>query len=294
MSQGKSSEEDEKRLATVLRAGDSIILIDNCERSIEGDFLCSMLTQESIQARILGKSERLVLPTAALVMATGNNLVLSGDVTRRVVSCRLDSGEERPDERQFDWDARDEAAEQRGDLVTAALTILRAYHVAGRPVSVSPFGSFRDWSFVRGALLWVGEADPVVTRQRLLDGDPRRGELAELHSCWSDALGRSPIELSDLRETLENGAGAKPAVMQRLHAFLIEMSGKREWNGRSIGRSLARHVDRPLGGLALRRAKGRKGFQWRLEAEEEDPGSDNSSSQRVLEGFRTPSAGDTE
>lgn len=34
MSQGKSAEEDEKRLSTLLMAGDSVIVLDNCERAI--------------------------------------------------------------------------------------------------------------------------------------------------------------------------------------------------------------------------------------------------------------------
>ena len=54
MSQGKTPEEDEKRLTTVLHAGDPVILIDNCDHPLQGDFLCSMLTQQIVQARILG------------------------------------------------------------------------------------------------------------------------------------------------------------------------------------------------------------------------------------------------
>ncbi len=41
LSQGKTAEEDEKRLATILFAGDRVIHIDNCEQPITGDFLCS-------------------------------------------------------------------------------------------------------------------------------------------------------------------------------------------------------------------------------------------------------------
>ena len=36
MSQGKSEDEDEKRLSTVLFAGDPVIHIDNCERALVG------------------------------------------------------------------------------------------------------------------------------------------------------------------------------------------------------------------------------------------------------------------
>ena len=57
MSQGSDEEETEKRLSVVLQAGDPVLLIDNCERALKGEFLCSMLTQEILQARILGRSD---------------------------------------------------------------------------------------------------------------------------------------------------------------------------------------------------------------------------------------------
>ena len=66
MSQGKDPEEDEKRLSAALRAGDPVILIDNCEREITGNFLCMMLTQLVVSPRILGQTELLRLPSRAL------------------------------------------------------------------------------------------------------------------------------------------------------------------------------------------------------------------------------------
>lgn len=40
ISQGKTEEEDEKRIGAVLMAGDGIVVIDNCDRPISGDSLC--------------------------------------------------------------------------------------------------------------------------------------------------------------------------------------------------------------------------------------------------------------
>ena len=124
LSQGKTAEEDEKRLSTVLFAGDPVIHLDNCEHAVSGDFLCSMLTQEVVQARILGRSERRVLPSTPLVLASGNNLTFGGDAARRAVVCRLDAGVERPDTRAFDFDCHAEVLGSRSELVIAGLTIL--------------------------------------------------------------------------------------------------------------------------------------------------------------------------
>ena len=117
--------------------------IDNCERALVGDFLCSMLTQEVVQARVHGYSERRVLPSTALVLASGNNLTCVGDVSRRTVLCRLDAEVERPDTRAFEFDCHQEVLDQRPHLVIAGLTILLAFIHAGQPVTLTPMGLVR-------------------------------------------------------------------------------------------------------------------------------------------------------
>lgn len=264
MSQGKSAEEDEKRLAAVLRTGDPVLLIDNCERYLEGDFLCSMLTQEVVQARILGYSERMRLSSNVLVMATGNNLVVNGDMSRRTVVCRLDAKKERPDERVFTWDVRQEASANRGELVAAALTALRAYIAAGRPRQLTDMGSFEDWSLVRETLVWAGEADPAKTRERILAQDPRKAELSDLLNLWHSRVGSAAFTLAELRSALITPAGT--ADGDELSQLLVEMTGRPQWNPRSVGKMLERHRDRVVGGLCLKAANdNHKGVKrWRV------------------------------
>ena len=135
-----------------MRAGDPVILIDNVTGDLEGNTLCTALTQETIQARVLGLSEVVRLSTRSLVLATGNNLRLKGDLTRRAVVCRLDAKMANPEERRFDFDPVAEVRQSRASLVVDALTVLRAFIDAGKPVVLSPFGSFEDWTLVRRAL----------------------------------------------------------------------------------------------------------------------------------------------
>lgn len=266
MSQGKTEEEDEKRLSTVLRAGDPVILIDNCERAIEGDFLCSMLTQLTVQARILGLSQRVILPSKALVIATGNNLVIAGDMARRTVICRLGSKEERPETRSFDFDCRVEARRQRAELVAAGLTVLRGFIAAGRPGKLQPFGSFEDYALIRGALVWLGRADPVATRDRLAEDDPRRGETAELMAAWQEVLGSRKVTLADLHAECEAKTASAPH--QRLYTLLKERS-RGVWNPRSVGWWLRGQKDRVINGHCFRAMAGKDRQEWWLEGEEE-------------------------
>lgn len=249
ISQGKTPEEDEKRLASVLMAGDAVLVIDNCDRPLGGDTLCSMLTQEIIASRVLGKSEVKRLPTNALVMATGNNLEVVGDLGRRTLVCRIDTGAERPDQLVHGFSPTEEAMRDRPFLVVAALTVLRAYVVAARPCRLSPIGSFEDWNLVREALVWLGEDDPTVTRERVMSDDPRKGEVVELLELWYEAQGSKAMTLS---EVVEEATKAPRSKTNELYQALAERTPKGIFNPRSVGRYLARHKDRLVGGRVLR------------------------------------------
>ncbi len=260
LSQGKTDEENEKRLSTVLACGDPVILIDNCERPVSGDSLCSMLTQETVQFRVLGFSERRVLPCTALVLATGNNLTLAGDASRRAVICRLDAQVERPDTRAFDFDPCDEVIANRPALVVAVLTILRAYHVAGRPQKLTPMGSFNDWEWIRGALVWLGCTDPADSRLAILDNDPRKDELISIIDLWVFAFGGMAVDVGEIVTT-------RGAAVNALQDKLIEVACRQgKWSGKAVGWWLKRHRDRVVGGRAFQLISDENARQqkWRL------------------------------
>ena len=258
LSQGKTAEEDEKRLSTVLFAGDPVIHIDNCERALVGYFLCSMLTQEVVQARILGYSERRVLPSTSLVLVSGNNLVCVGDVSRRAVFCRLDAEVERPDTREFDFDCHQEVLDQRPKLVVAGLTMLRAFIHAGRPVTLKPMGSFDDWAWIRGALVWLGCADPADTRQSSVESDPRQGELFAVMQLWDAAFGSGRTDVASV-------GTSTGADMEALQIKLIDVACRqRTWSGRSVGWWLRRYKDQVVAGQCFQCEPGTDGLRWRL------------------------------
>jgi putative DNA primase/helicase len=111
-----------------------------------------------------------------------------------------------------------------------ALTILRAYVVAGRPdQGLAPCGSFEAWSaIVRSVVKWIGLPDPGETRTVLQDqADVSSGAMETLLHCLQsqDADRRSMtaaqlVELAkadksaDLRDAVESLAG-------KLHARLL-------------------------------------------------------------------------
>jgi hypothetical protein len=211
------------------------------------------------------------------VLATGNNLTLAGDASRRAVMCRLDAGVERPDMREFDFDCHAEVLAARPELVVAGLTILRAYHVAGRPVTLAPMGSFNDWAWIRGALVWLGCADPADTRSTILDSDPRKDELSGVMDLWAAAFGPEPTAVADIVP--------QPPTFD-LHTKLIEVACRGKWSGKSVGWWLRRNKDRIVNGRSFRAEaqKTDRGQLWSLvgdvpavERPQREPGDDDDA-----------------
>ena len=103
----------------------------------------------------------------------------------------MDAGMERPELRTFKGDPVQTVLHDRHTYAAHALTILRAFHVAGRPMTpgTRALAGFDDWhGLVRGALLWLGQADPLK-QQRGAEQSGERQELAELYEVIEEKIG---------------------------------------------------------------------------------------------------------
>jgi hypothetical protein len=165
-----TADEDElrKRIMSLALAGDRLVLFDNLEGRFGNAVLDAALTGTAWKDRILGVNRMAEAPLYMAWYATGNNVAVAADTARRICHCRLESPEERPEERSafrhpdlLTW-----VGTTRGQLLAAALTILRAYCAAGRPeLGLPAWGSFEGWSrLVRSAVVWVELPDPGETR----------------------------------------------------------------------------------------------------------------------------------
>ncbi|MGI4765476.1 MAG: hypothetical protein ACRYGP_10525 [Janthinobacterium lividum] len=159
------------------------------------------LTRALKAATRAGLSKSVTVPTNTFLTATGNNLTIVGDMTRRVVMGRLNAGVERPELREFDFEPVQMAKDNRVKLVVAALTILLAYKAEGSPPQAKPLGSFEGWSrMVRDALIWRDCGDPVKTMEQAREKDPRLHELSEVLAHWKAALGVDGITVRRIIE----------------------------------------------------------------------------------------------
>ena len=243
-----------------------------------GEFLCTILTQTVARTRILGRSETPELPTNAMITATGNNLALVGDLTRRAVLCRLDPNCERPELRRFDSDPLAEIKADRPRFLIAALTALRSYHVAGRPEHQhAPLGSFEVWSrTVRDAIVWLGFADPVATMDALREGDPNLDALTAVMAHWAAVIGGRKVATREIIEEAAApltppgsvfGSSRTEFRYPDFREALLAVAGDAgAINGRRLGKWLTAQQGRIVDGQRIRRLGLTAGtMQWQLE-----------------------------
>jgi hypothetical protein len=225
-------DEDElrKRITSLALAGDRLVLFDNLEGRFGNAVLDAALTATSWKDRLLGVNRMAEAPLYMTWYATGNNVAIAADTARRVCHVRLESPEERPEERQgfrhpnlLAW-----VGGNRARLLAAALTILRGYCAAGCPDQNLPaWGSFEGWSaLVRSAVVWVGLPDPGETRLLLQEqADLAAESMAVILSCWEqldpDRRGLTAAEVVQLcKSPPENAPECHADLRDALEALL--------------------------------------------------------------------------
>lgn len=249
---GRDEAETEKRLVSALLAGQPIISIDNVNGDLGGDFLCQMIERPIVEPRILGVSRSARIESRATTFATGNNIRLVGDMTRRVVLCSLDPNMERPELRAFCASPFDLVLADRGKYIAAALTVARAYVMAGYPGRLRALASFEDWSrIVRSALVWLGRPDPVETMEAARADDPTTASLRTLLGAWYDAAGSSEKTTAKIVEIAKERDPHSNQIRPDFLSALADIAGERngEINSRRLGRWLGSHRGRIVDGM---------------------------------------------
>lgn len=218
---GANLEEMEKRLDAEIIAGRGIWSIDNASMPIGGDALCQAIERPTYNARILGKSEIKGRRNTWSLYATGNNLRLKDDLTRRALLVGLDAGVERPELRRFSGNPYDKVLGARGLYLWAVLTVVLAYRTGGMPGKLPGIGlPFAEWSdLVRSALVWLGYADPVETMEAARENDPSRQARAAMVQGMVNAYG---VGEGAARAAAEMVSDAERGVIKREGKALLD------------------------------------------------------------------------
>lgn len=267
ISQSETPEEERKRLLALLLQGSIVTVIDNVERPLKSDALCTALTEPTIQDRILGSTRVISVPTRTVWVVTGNNVRVDGDLTSRCLLIALDPECERPEEREFDVNLHEFVPKNRNVLASAIMTILRAYIVAGSPLNgkLPVYGRFEQWSkFIREPLVWLGLEDPCETRKQIETRDPVRDNLGNLLVAWWAKFGNQAMTLQEVMLAVDSDLdGSFNDLSNAINAVAQE---KGRVNNHRLGNFIARHESRIEQGCRFEKyAPGGKGvMRWRV------------------------------
>ncbi len=156
-------EELRKQITSAFRTGAEFFVFDEAH-VVAGAALAQALTAETWQDRILGVSTMAEFPNRVTWVSLGNNVSVQGDLTRRVYRIAIRPRYANPQDRPASsfrhpgvsgYDLETWVAANRKGLLTALLTLVRAWFAAGqpRPARGVSFGSFEGWERVVGGIV---------------------------------------------------------------------------------------------------------------------------------------------
>lgn len=293
ISYSSDEKELENRLASVLLAGDRLAVFDNATGSIRNPVLDRFLTSTIFGVRRFHAQELMKLLNNTVLAVTGNNVILRGDLTRRVLRVRLVTPLERPDRRDdfLHPDLFGFVKENRARLFAAALTILRAHAALGFPIPtvqvtkpdgtvacepVRPVGSFREWDVVvRHAMLRIGLPDPALTQDEAHEEDEGDIKLLAFLRAWHryqpHLEGTVTAIITEIMKDRCNYSNPN-ADLEDLQEALRELTDTEVGRmpcSKTLGYRLKEARDKKIGGYRLERGpKGRNGLTYRLVADE--------------------------
>lgn len=281
-SAGKDDEETDKRLAAKLIERAPLISLDNVNGEIDSVLLNQIITQPRISIRPLGQSKTIEIKKASLMFATGNGITVARDMTRRTMVCTLDPGVERPEFRDFSKrpDALVEA--NRGKYLSAAFNILLSFIAVPNKPKISHLSSFEEWDLIRGALVWLGEDDPVISMEKSRESDPESSDLQQviyaLKSLYDETM--APLSAADIvaklyaQPAMDTGFGGSSFSNhdEERSAFLNVAAGDGgRINSKRLGRYLTRYSGRIIDNMRIKRMPRTNtgGFRYIVEKVEE-------------------------
>lgn len=256
---GRDDEEIRKRIFTVLRSGARVLIWDNIVGTFDSPSMASCMTSPMLTDRILGQSSSSTVPNRMMLILTGNNLALQGEMPRRVLVCRIDPAVERPFSRHFELEPFGYCRANRQKMIAAALTVIRAYltHGIATPLN-GRLASFEAWDeCVRHTVSYANELmpdmfgdvmDSIVANQA---ADPELETFTIFLKAWFDAYSTRAISASELITSV-SGNLVDPSLIELKKAIEdLPLSNNQQLNSKSVGRYLGYRKGRVAGGLVL-------------------------------------------
>jgi hypothetical protein len=274
-----SDEETRKRLFALVKSGDRVILLDNIVGTFDSVAMAALLTSETYSDRILGQSDVINVPNRALALFTGNNLTFSGDMSRRVLVCRIDPEVEQPYARKFDLNPAAHCLQHRQQIVADALTLIRFYQSScSSPLGKGKMGSFENWDgLVRQTVLYIDQelkpgffGDVMEAINKNQASDPEKECLGVLLQAWHSYFGEERQSLSHVIDSYRNVVNEKTgnpssAINDLVKAIDDFLPDSKELSTKTFGKLLKYRKDQIVNGFRFEQSKnGKNASKWRV------------------------------
>ncbi|HRY08347.1 MAG: hypothetical protein KDC40_12345 [Actinobacteria bacterium] len=260
-----SKDEQEKDLAAIFAANTGgIVLYDNIKGTLRSGVLEGLLTTRRTSFRRLGTNdERIPINNDRLIVFTGNNIGIAGDLSRRVVWASIDPQMPDPETRSgfsIPGDLGAWVVSNRHRVVGAILTLVSHWVAEGRPMTSSRTDSFASSIDTAQGILsaagipgTVGAASAIPVAA-LDEQDEWSGWLEALHGVYGDNVFRA----GELLAMLNRARASEMNPMER-HAWeqlpeevAVRWDERSGMTSRSLGMFLKNRNGRYFGDFAVR------------------------------------------
>ena len=258
---GRNDEEVRKRLFAALRSGKTALIWDNVIGAFDSMSMAALLTSTVYTDRILSESKVSTIPNRTLLLLTGNNLTLKGDMARRVLVARIDPNTDKPFARNFALDPYRYCLHHRQRLISCALTLIRFYLTAkDKQPGGGRTASFEDWDdMVRQTVVHINQTiapnqfgDVMEKMTANQSEDPEQEALNEFLTAWDRLFGEKAVTAAQVIGKLsESHMGDPTSPEQTMLRAVATLNPNFKNSTKSIGSFLKYRKGRIINGRKL-------------------------------------------
>ena len=252
-----SLEEQQKRMGAALLMGAPCLTLNNINGKLRSTDLTAYLTQGGCVTRAYATTGgALYAPNGNVMMASGNNILLVGDLPERAVVSRQDADMASPGERRFKNNPHKIVLTERGKYLSAIFTIARWALVGAdyAPPDVTGFGGFDDFDrLVRRPLIALTDIDPIERgREQLVAARESRWEPTFIDALATLFAPGIPFRTKNITEVLKTRFTkmGEADLLVPLRRDDLPYALRRAKGMRGAERRLA-GIDRPAGAEAV-------------------------------------------
>ncbi len=202
MQPGRTEEEREKRVTSLLLQGETVVHLDNLPVGdvLDSPSLASLATSWPLwRGRRLGASCILSLVNNLVVFLSGNNPRTTGEIAKRTVPIVLEPQDDHPEDRAdfVHADAEGYARMRRRAVLEALLGIVESWKRAGRCPAPRrrAMGGFEQWAETIGGVMAHAGLSQWMSNYRtwVRGSDEWTADAEVLVAAWAERFGLEPV-----------------------------------------------------------------------------------------------------